>query len=74
MELEDQSEEEENVSYHNVDHVTTERQMPASTVYREAISGSCILAMKPNRHALFVYTLFCIFLSTYYVYTLSFHW
>ena len=40
MELEDQSEEEEGVSYHDVEHVATERQLPASTVYRDAISGS----------------------------------
>ena len=39
MELEDQSEE-EGVSYHDVEHVATERQLPASTVYRDAISGS----------------------------------
>ena len=39
MELEDQSEGEEGVSYHDVEHVATERQLPASTVYRDAISG-----------------------------------
>ena len=52
MASEDQSEEEA-ISYHNVDHVTTERQLPGSTVYRDAISGSCCLHYD-TKHTMFI--------------------